>query len=202
MRRLGFRWRLARLATRGCCRGAALGRSCHLTQIRAFLAVKSTGDGWWLTAYGGCGSVPGVSLDRSSLFTLRVPESPPPALTCIKAEADPMIWLIIGVLLHRRVRSLSGFHQHSLARGSPQASRARHICPGHRASGGESTCLRVVMVHHVSLVNTDISSSGVELRISGRSPMSETCRSVSVGWRNPLVRRHACGGSRPELVPE
>jgi hypothetical protein len=36
---------------------------------------------------------------------------------------------------------------------------------------------------------------------SGRSPMSQTWRSISAGWRNPLVRPHPCGGPRPGWLP-
>jgi len=36
---------------------------------------------------------------------------------------------------------------------------------------------------------------------SGRSPMSQTWRSISAGWRNPLVQPHPCGGPRPGWLP-
>jgi hypothetical protein len=51
-----------------------------------------------------------------------------------------------------------------LTRSSPQAHRARHICPGHRASGAEPTCLRVVMAHHVSPGEQGYQFIGGELR--------------------------------------
>ena len=44
----------------------------------------------------------------------------------------------------------SGLRAAALSRGSPQAGKARHTCPGHRVRGTELTCLRVVMAHHVS----------------------------------------------------
>ena len=46
------------------------------------------------------------------------------------------------------------------------------------------------------------SLSGFHLHLtSGRSPMSQTWRSISAGWRNALVRPHPCGGPRPGWLP-
>ncbi len=53
-----------------------------------------------------------------------------------------------------------------LARGSPRAHKARHICPGHRVSGTKFTCLRSHDTSTFSLVNKGTRSAWGELRIS------------------------------------